>query len=820
MKYIEKSGGVLVSASELAAYAYRRPELCESASNGGFLPLDSLPAAESATEYPSDCAFDDKCGGIPLCVKGTADAVLECGGVLYVLLEESVRRVYSSFNVAYNAALVARGVMCARGAAESLGRESVRLVLTLSSRESGECVSFSKDYTLKSCEKMTRALITRAAVPIAVFAERQSVRIDELKALAFPFESVRQGQQELMLGIMKTVRRGGKLLASAPTGTGKTVAALYPALKALGEGYADKIFYLVGKTVTGRTAHEAMCRFAESAPSLRFVTVRSKERSCPEGFGAEPCRDCRRMRDFELFGERLSYEARRDAALSELLSDTNVFDAETVARCAEKYIICPYELSLDISEYCDVVICDYNYVFDGSLRFRRYFASDTGEKYILLTDECHNLPDRVRSAYSAELDVSEIFKLRELLDGELLGDTELSAAFDAFADVVEAQRRECLESASVVTDGGGEHTVGFFRQSTPPSELVGACERLGRLCRARGRTHVQSATAATVTDDSATAALAVDAVLKHAGAALLAVPKAASVQGEGSVYLAELCDDSFKLSVCCLDPSSVIDSLVSDIHAVIMFSATLEPTDYFADMLGVHDGVLQAQSPFDPENMCLTVFDGVSTKLSDRKKTAREVAQVINTVLASREGHYLVFFPSYAYMKLVARELLKTGDIPAVMQKPTMTAREREKFVLAFKSRRIASLVGLCVLGGVFSEGIDLSGDELIGAIIVGAGLPSLSSRLNLMSEYFESRYGSGRAYAYEYPAINKIEQAAGRVIRTADDRGVVVLIDDRMSSREMISRFPRSWPRAKCTSELRSLSALLERFWSSCDRR
>lgn len=801
MKYIEKSGCVVVSDTELAAYAYRRPELCEISSNGGFSRIDFEFPSEAAEEYPNECIFDDELSDIKLCVTGTASDVFEHDGVLCVRLEINARRVYSSFNVAYNANSVARGVICARGAAEAVRRDAVRVILTFISRESGECVSYFRDYTLDSCVKMTKALLSRAAVPISVFAERMSTRVDEIKKLSFPYGAPRAGQHELMLGVMKTVRRGGRLLASAPTGTGKTAATLYPAVKALGEGYADKIFYLVGKTVTARVAQDTMRRFAEQAPSLRYITIRSKERSCPEVGGLDACFGCRRMNDFEIFGEKLSYEARRDAALSELLSEGNVFDGENVARCAEKYMLCPYELSLDVSEFCDVVICDYNYVFDGSLRFRRYFARETDEKYIILTDECHNLPDRVRSAYSAQLDVAEILALRELLSGELLGDAELSSALEAFADVAETQRRECLDVSSVITSADGDHTVGFLRESSVPDELIGACERLGRICRARSRTHEKCS-----------------GVLRHCAALLSAVPKAAYVHGEGSVYLAELCDDALSLSVCCLDPSSVITELSSCAHAVIMFSATLEPTEYFADMLGVHDKVLKAESPFDPENLCVAVFDGISTKLSDRKNTSREVAEAINTVLETREGHYLVFFPSYAYMKLVARELLKMSDITAVMQKPTMTVREREKFVAAFRSRRIKSLVGLCVLGGVFSEGIDLAGDELIGAIVVGAGLPSLSSRLNLMSEYFENKYGAGRLYAYEYPAINKIEQAAGRVIRSADDRGVVVLIDDRMSSREMTSRFPSSWPRPRCTSEIRSLSVLLERFWSSFD--
>ncbi len=795
---------MLISERELAEYAYRRPGASTAAANGGFERLIASDAEREAAPCDAVLFFSERLPTVNVELSASADRVTPRDSCVELELVIPVRRLYRLFNISYNAVHAARGVICARAAAEALGFDAARVILTFRDC-GGESVSFFRDYTLDATVKMTRALLERAEVRLAVFAQRMTQHRDEIKKMPFPYSSVRAGQQELMLAVMRTVRRGGRLLAGAPTGTGKTMATLYPSIKALGEGFADKIFYLTGKTVTGHVALDAVRRLSENAPSLRCIMLRAKEQSCPEKQSAEGCFGCRRLSDCELFGEQTSYRARRDAALRELLLNEYIVEPSTVLEYAERYMLCPHELSLDVSELCDVVICDYNYVFDDRLRIKRYFARENDEKYIILTDECHNLPDRVRSAYSASVDTALAERLALLLDGELAADEELREAYSAFCDALEAERELCLREAVVQSDARGEHRVGFYRAAVVPSTVVASCERLGRLCLERSRAVGETSSA-----------------LRELSRELLAVSKAASVATEdsvGSTYLAELCDGSLRLSVMCLDPSEIIIRLSARAHALVMFSATLSPSEYFADMLGMHgEKVLMTESPFDRDRLCVAVLDGISTRLSVRKNTSREIAEAIVAVLESREGHYLVFFPSYAYMKTVARELLSLCDVNALMQKPTMSPRERERFVSAFKSRRYRSLVGLCVLGGMFSEGIDLAGEELIGVIVVGAGLPGISSQLNLMSEYFEEKYGAGRLYAYEYPAINRIEQAAGRVIRTPEDCGVVVLIDDRLSSREMADKFPTHWPRPKCTSQTETLSVILSRFWSSFD--
>lgn len=796
---------MLIKERELAEYAYRRPNLPPSSMSGGFERIATRTAESVETLFDTEYTFVEKLPFVSAEVHSSADIVTVCAGRLTVELVISVRRVYRRFNIAYNASYAARGAICAACAAHTLGFSEARVILTFKERDGEETVSFFRDYTLEVLKKMMRALLERAEVRMSVFAQKETLRIEEIRKMSFPYSELRTGQQELMLAVMRTARRGGHLLAQAPTGTGKTMAMLYPAVKALGEGFVAKIFYLTGKTVTGHVALDAMRRLAESSPSLRCIMLKAKEQSCPEKSASDGCFGCCRLNDCELFGDVVSYRARRDAALAELLTNKYIVEPGDVEEYANRYMLCPHELSLDASELCDVIICDYNYVFDDNLRIKRYFSRENGEKYIILTDECHNLPDRVRGAYSAEIGSAQFDEMGNIVSEKFAFDEELLSAYSELCDIMMEQKELCIADSVVKTDTDGEHRIGYCRAESPPANLGRACEHLGRLFFERSRTVLELA-----------------GQLRDVASKLFAVAKAVSAatvaeSSGGFAYLAELCDDALDVSVVCLDPSSIITRLSASAHAVVMFSATLSPSEYFADMLGMHgERVLKAESPFERDNLCIAILDGISTRFSMRKNTAREIAEAIATVIETREGHYLVFFPSYAYMKTVARELLSLCDVNAVMQKPTMSHRDREKFVAAFKSRKFTSLVGLCVLGGVFSEGIDLAGDELIGVIVVGAGLPGLSSQLNLMSEYFEEKYGNGRLYAYEYPAINRIEQAAGRVIRTPEDYGVVVLIDDRLSSREMVDRFPEHWPRPKCTSQTETLSVILSRFWSS----
>ena len=804
MEYNHQNGIVNIYSHELSAYAFKKPiNPTSSVPNGGFIKVPVFPVSGlDFIEYPNyEClSYKDD---LTLRLSATPYRVVFVSGMFTLEMLRSVKHLPMSFIPSYNFEFLAEAIVCAYVFCMADSIKEIRVRLTFNRNDTSDSVSFEREYDSSTLSVLTDTLLDRMIPFIKVFRQKKELLSSEIKNLAFPYSDIREGQHELMLGVMKTLRQGGKLVASAPTGTGKTMATLYPSIKALGAGLVDRIFYLTGKGVTGKAAYDAVKLLNNSVPHIRCINVRAKMNVCPNPGKYDDCYVCPHTNDNITDGKFLSYKQRSNAALAELLENDTVYDSKVIAECAERHYVCPYELTLDLSEFCEVIICDYNYVFDFSVRFRRYFDTDRGEKYVFLIDEAHNLPDRVRTMYSSEFSPAQIEEYAELLSENMIKDTEVGQAVnqcrEAFAEIKEL----CLDNVTYFTDKKGDHKTGFYKSDIVPVNLISAASSIVSLCRSRERRcgdvkHIYDG-------------------LYNLASSLI---NSAKFSEKGFSFLAELYDDRLICRNFCLDPSDIITLMTSMSHATVFFSATLSPVEYFSDMFGCSDSpALKAESPFDPNNMNVTIFDGISTRYADRSDTAEEIAEVISAVLNAKDGHYFVFFPSYRYMRTVCKELLKIcPDIKAVMQKQDMTFADREKFLLAFKSKKFKSIVGFCVLGGVFSEGVDLTGDSLIGTIIVGAGLPGISSELNLMSEYYENKFGSGHLYAYDYPAINRIEQAAGRVIRTADDKGVVVLIDDRLSSPEIASRFPDFWPKIACTSDNNTLSMILERFWDRHD--
>ncbi len=804
MEFNTQNGIVTVHSHEIAAYAIKKPiNPTASSQDGGFVKVAPFPISGLRyKEYQSYNYVLEKKGLSLRLIAVPYRTVYTDNGVT-VELTAVTKHLPSRFVPSYNHFFLAESTVCAHVLCMSQQLSFVNVRLTFTRRDSSDSVSFERKYDANSLKYMAEALLDRMIPFIKVFREKKLILPSQIKKLGFPYKDIRSGQHELMLGVMKTLRSGGKLVASAPTGTGKTMATLYPAVKALGAGIVDRIFYLTGKGVTGKAAYDAMKILSETVPELRCITVRAKMSVCENAEDVDNCFGCPKVNDAIEDGKFISYKQRICTALTELLNGHRMYNSKLIAEYAKKYHLCPYELTLDLSEYCEVIICDYNYVFDSAVRFRRYFEEDRGEKYVFLIDEAHNLPDRVRSMYTAEFSPCQVEEIASKLSEKMISDPEMGQIINRCRENFEEIRNLCRENISFYSDKKGDHESGYYKSSVPPPSLISVVSSLKALCRSherrRGETKEYFDELYSLTSSFITSA---------------------NYSEQGFAFLAELHDEKLICKNYCLDPSHIISEMSKQAHAVVMFSATLDPIDYFADMLGCSDApVIKAEAPFDPNNMSVTVFDGISTRFSDRSDTASDIAEIIANVLEAKEGHYFVFFPSYKYMKTVCRELLgMCPHIKAVMQKPDMTFADREKFISAFKSSKFKSIVGFCVLGGVFSEGVDLAGDSLIGTVIVGAGLPGISSELNLMSEYYENKYGLGHLYAYDYPAINRIEQAAGRVIRTVDDRGVVVLIDDRLSSPEIASRFPDFWPQVACTSDSQTLSLVLEKFWKNKD--
>ncbi len=652
---------------------------------------------------------------------------------------------------------------------------------------------FSSSFDIQYLGKVVKHLLRRADFFIndaLEWNEKSNKAIAEMK---FPYSSVRQGQKDIMLAVLDDIRNGKSRVISAPTGLGKTIAFLYPAVKMIPEGKADRIYYLTSKTTTGNAAADTARIMDPEGRALRVLVLRSKAALCRNSISLGSCFQCEKKRECVTGGRSVTVRERFNAALKELLVSTGVFTAGEIKKTADRYGICPYELSRTLVRYCNVVICDYNYVFDPVVRLSRDI--DSGCRNVFLTDEAHNLPDRVRKIFSFEFDPEEVsFKVRTVSSGD---DTALKA-LDGFDRIVSDVKSMCLDE-SYLSDEGDEK-VGFFTSEEIPEGLADCCRTLRKTVSGYMRKNGEnSPPELTAVLDALSSVIVTD---EH-------------ILGGGR-FLAELRDGRTVFRYICIDPSFNISHCASIAVSALYFSATFDPLEFFSRVLGC-DGnePLVFDSPFDGDNLCITVYDGADVRYSARRDSIPHIADVIETTVSARHGHYMVYFQSYEFLDSVLREFIRRKtDYVVAVQKKDMSHEERDRFIRAFRSEKIHDIVGFCVLGGIFSEGIDLTGESLIGAVVVGAGIPPASSAQNMITEYYEDRYEAGRLYSEVYPAINKIEQAAGRVIRSEDDCGVVVLVDDRFTQREYLSVMMRDWKKIRCTSDTESLAGILDRFW------
>ena len=786
----KESSRLLIAASEIARFARTKKN------TPARLTFSEGDGAVEGAEYRRELSLAVDCFDIGFTVTGYADLMWEQGGRWTIEKIKEKGRITERTSPASDSQFLAECVLSAHMLACEKSLSEVCVRMTYMKKGTSSLRTFECTMTAAFLSKMSEALYARAVPFIAIEAERKLSTVPALKDLAFPYKELRDAQREFISDAYRTIKAGRRLIVSAPTGIGKTVSALYPALRALGSGDIDKIFYLTAKTVTGNAAADAIEKIGAQVPGVRCIFIMAKERSCPMSqtkkiAGMSRCRIC------PLMGEigNASYEERRDRALLELLSSSRIIDISRTKGIAEKYKVCPYELSLDASEYCEVIICDYNYVFDPSVRFKRYFEAVARERYACLVDEAHNLPDRAREMYSAELDAGLFLKLYKTDSPVITKNTPL---LDSVTGVI-GKLREVMALCKIEEhmDSAGE-SVGYYLSERMVSGLPEALSQFGR-----------AAVTALQRDEEAAPLLedAVDVATQFV--------RSASLFDRGFMFYAELRGPRLVLEIRCLDPSPMLSQMMLAAKSSVLFSATLTPMDYFSDVLGCRGaGCLELDSPYDPKNLCLFAYDAVSTRYEDREMSVPDICEVIMAVTEAREGNYIVYFPSYEYMELVFEEFSECAPhIRCIKQSRGMSHSERNGFLLEF-SEDSDGVVGFCVLGGAFSEGVDLRGESLIGTIIVGTGLPKITAEQNILADYFEKTREGGKDYAYTYPAMIKVLQAAGRVIRSETDRGVVVLVDDRYSDPNLYRLFPKMWRHIKYTGDPYSLASAIERFW------
>ena len=679
-------------------------------------------------------------------------------------------------------------MLCMR---DNLGEAKIRFIYLNEAR--GEVADRLEVVSLK---KLTE-FFQKCLIAVSLFAspeiDRVTRRLPSLKKLKFPYDNIREGQSEFVRAAYRTLSRGGTLYATAPTGTGKTVSALYPAMRALGDERVEKGFYLTPKSTTANAAADCLDVMAEQGGIIRGLILTAKEKICPMGY---VCRKSKKA------CPRSAFNKISEGALALFNLEKTVIGREDILKVADQYGLCPYELSLTYAELCDVVICDVNYLFDPVVYIKRFFTR--GGKYAFLIDEAHNLGERAREMYSADLALSEIYapSTEELL-GSLSATKRLAATAGAvFSDTLLPYLKDELRR-----DKEG-HFVGAATVSEIPGRIYQLFDEMLSVLEEDVKLNQRA------DDDESEARLA---YLRNY---YYKIKKYADILARfDSSYKMFLFyeDGEIRTRLYCLDTSPVIRERLDKGHSALMFSATLSPLDYYRSILGGerHDDLLEVNSPFDPSQLSVCIMDRISTRYSERVDTLPAVVQAVAATVSAKRGNYMIFSPSFAYSDALAKAFsAKYPKISVISQRPDMTAREKNEFLEEFKKDDQNYLIAFCVMGGIYSEGIDLAGDSLIGAVIVGIGMPALSYEREAMAEYYQEKYEEGKQYAYIYPGMNRVFQAAGRVIRREDDRGVIVLIDDRFDDPLYKKSLPKLWEGVRFIGSARDLKAELEEFW------
>ena len=632
-----------------------------------------------------------------------------------------------------------------------------------------------QSYTLKELEEFFFWLIDEYKSWAQLESDWVNKRNESIKKLKFPFENYRPGQRELAVRVYKSITDSKKCFAQAPTGTGKTISTLFPAIKAMGEDKTSKIFYLTAKTITREVAQNTISLMRKKDLNLKAVTITAKEKICKmEEVNCNP--------EYCLYAN--GYFDRINNSLKDILAKYNDYSKDNIEKISEEYMLCPFELSLDLTNLSDVIICDYNYVFDPRVYLKRFFDTKTTD-YTFLIDEAHNLVDRAREMYSATLNEEKFVKVKKLISKK---DKRITRVIKEIQSYFEDK----LEDLTTLDEND-------LVESEAPLEL---CEILSSFIK-----FVDEYLARTNEENEELMDLYFDVY------SFLSISDFYD-KNYTTIYTKTF--NGMTIKIYCVNPQKVIEEKMKKAKSNIIFSATLIPMDYFMKMYSYdeEDFIINLKSPFDVKNRLLMIGDNVATTYNKRFETSEDIASYIANCVQAKKGNYMVFFPSYKYMELVFDEMKENyPNINISIQESNMSEEEKEEFLSMFDEDNKETHVGFCVLGGHFSEGIDLTNDKLIGVIIVGVGMPQIGIERDIIKDHMKDS-NKGFDYAYVYPGMIKVLQAAGRCIRTDNDKGVILLLDNRYSQRRYQSLFPYEWYPNFRVRKSDDVKTLCEKFW------
>lgn len=661
--------------------------------------------------------------------------------------------------------------------------EKIKIRITYIHLETEMIKTFEIERTREALEGWFQDLVHQYARWAKWQIQWQELRDQTIGALSFPFE-YRLSQKRMMNGVYRSIDEGKNIFIQAPTGTGKTLGTLFPSIKAMGTGKCSRIFYLTAKTITRTVAEDTGKLLRKKNLRMKFITLTAKEKICP----LEECR-CQP----ELCERAKGHFDRVNEAVFDIINQEDGIDQECILDYAKKHQVCPFEFQLDVALWCDVIICDYNYVFDPVVYLKRFF-NDTASNMIFLVDEAHNLVDRAREMYSAALyrsDFNTVYRKLKPIRPKIARKVHKCGQF--IKDFQE--KREESGGSYVIIKEVGSFVLSLMRMVSDMEDYL--------------QEDMEPELREIVTELYFEARRFINTYDLLDGKYLI------YTEGSGGEAM---------IKMFCVDPSGNLSERIGMSRSCIFFSATLLPVQYYKDLLSGKpeaDYEMYVDSPFSPENRLIFTVSDVSSRYTARNQEQYErIAEYIRKIIRGKNGNYLVFCPSYAFMNKVfdvftESEMPKAGHgLRVFRQESGMDENERRAFLENFKEKPHETILGFCVLGGIFSEGIDLKADRLIGAIIVGTGLPGVGSERELLKAYFDEKKGRGFDYAYLFPGMNKVLQAGGRVIRSEEDRGIIALMDERFNYGSYQRLFPREWiPFQKLNNH--SVEEIIEKFWT-----
>ena len=745
--------------------------------------------------YHAEVSLRRNCdlGDVSIRVEGRADGVIEGNPVEIDEIKGTYRDLEKMKAPVTEHLAQAKCYACFYAADHNL--EQIKVRMTYCNLETEEIRYFTYEYSREELEDWFADLIGQYAKWAREEISWRKKRQESIKMLAFPF-AYREGQKQLVTHVYHTICHKRKLFIEAPTGVGKTISTLFPAIKAMGEEKADRVFYLTAKTITASVADKTFSLLRDRGLQFKSVTLTAKEKICFQEETACNPESCPYAK---------GHFDRINDAVFDLLTHEQNYSRDKIESYAQKYQVCPFEMSLDMSLFADGIICDYNYLFDPHVYLKRFFADSTRkEEYLFLVDEAHNLLERGREMYSAVLYKEDFLELKKVVKAvEPRMEKQLEKCNRALLEM----KRECEN----------------YQMVDMIDSFVQALVRLSGTMEDYLENH----------NDNPVRQAILDFYFQVSHFLLIY-----ELVDDHYVMYTQLDEDGrFFIKLFCVDPSRNLQECMARGVSTILFSATLLPIQYYKKLLGgeAEDFEVYAKSTFDPERKALFLAEDVTSKYTRRSDGEfYQIAAYIHEITSKRHGNYMIFFPSHAFLsriyEIYEKYFLNPDQTECLLQQEYMNEESREAFLRRFEGNgdckleeiiqmdieieEEKSLIGFCVLGGIFGEGIDLKNDSLIGAVIVGTGLPQVCNEREILKDYFSKEGEDGFDYAYRYPGMNKVLQAAGRVIRTAEDVGIVALLDERFLNRSYLKMFPREWQSFEVVRK-NTIGKRVEKFWN-----